>query len=195
MTLRQLEAFYWIARLGSFHAAARHLHVAQPSVSARVPELERHLGVPLFERSGRGLRPTAKGRDLLPYAARMIELADEIGQRFGVTSVPAVTWMPAAMKRLAQAYPGIEAEFVVDASESLRAQLLRGERDLAFLAGPLSASALWGSPIVRMGTEPGLLPGAGTNPGSVPGSLGRDRRIRPACAATRRLTPPRASVR
>ena len=59
MTLRQLEAFYWIARLGSFHAAARHLHVAQPSVSARVRELERHLGVPLFERSGRGLRPTA----------------------------------------------------------------------------------------------------------------------------------------
>ena len=145
MTLRQLEAFYWIARLGSFHAAARHLHVAQPSVSARVRELERHLGVPLFERSGRGLRPTAKGRDLLPYAGRMIELADEIGQRvgerealrgrvrFGVTSVPAVTWMPRAMKRLAQAYPGIEAEFVVDASESLRAQLLRGELDLELL--------------------------------------------------------------
>ena len=161
MTLRQLEAFYWIARLGSFHAAARHLHVAQPSVSARVRELERHLGVPLFERSGRGLRPTAKGRDLLPYAGRMIELADEIGQRvgerealrgrvrFGVTSVPAVTWMPRAMKRLAQAYPGIEAEFVVDASESLRAQLLRGELDLAFLAGPLADPVIATRPLTR----------------------------------------------
>lgn len=161
MKLRQLEAFYWIARLGSFHAAARHLHVAQPSVSARVRELERHLGVALFERSGRGLRPTAKGRDLLGYAARMIELANEIAQRvgerealrgrvrFGVTSVPALTWMPKAMRRLGQAYPGVEAEFVVDASENLRAQLLRGELDLAFLAGPLADPGIATRPLAR----------------------------------------------
>lgn len=154
MQLKQLEAFYWIARLGSFHAAARHLRVAQPSISARVRELERALGVKLFERVGRSARPTAKGRDLLGHAARMIELAGEITQRvgardalvgrvrFGVTSIPAVTWMPRVMRRLAQAYPGIQAEFVVDSSEGMRDQLLRGELDLAFLAGPLLEPSL-----------------------------------------------------
>ena len=161
MQLRQLEAFYWIARLGSFHAAARHLHVAQPSISARVRELERHLGVALFDRAGRSVRPTAKGRELLDYAGRMVELAGEIRQRigerhavfgrvrFGVTSIPAVTWMPKVMRRLAQAYPGIEAEFVVDSSENMRGQLLRGELDLAFLAGPLAEPSLATRPLGR----------------------------------------------
>jgi len=117
--------------------------------------------VALFERSGRTLRPTAKGRGLLGYASRMVELANEIAQRvgerealrgrvrFGVTSVPAVTWMPRAMRRLAQVYPGVEAEFVVDASESLRAQLLRGELDLAFLAGPLADPGIATRPLTR----------------------------------------------
>lgn len=154
MQLKQLEAFYWIARLGGFHAAARHLRVAQPSISARMRELERSLGVKLFERVGRIARPTAKGRELLVHASRMIELAGEIAQRvgerdalvgrvrFGVTSIPAVTWMPRAMRRLAQAYPGIQAEFVVDSSESMRDQLLRGDLDVAFLAGPIVEPSL-----------------------------------------------------
>jgi DNA-binding transcriptional LysR family regulator len=161
MQLRQLEAFYWIARLGSFHAAARHLHVAQPSISARVRELEKHLGVALFDRGGRGVRPTAKGRELLAYAARIVEITGEIHQRvgerhaltgrvrFGVTSIPAVTWMPKAMRRLAQAYPGIEAEFVVDSSETMRAHLLRSELDLAFLAGPIAEPTITSRPLSR----------------------------------------------
>ncbi len=154
MNLKQFEAFYWIARLGSFHAAARHLRVAQPSVSARVRELERHLGVPLFDRSGRNARLTPKGRELLHYAEQMLKLAGEVEQqigsrtalvgrvRFGVTSIPAVTWMPKLLRRMAKAYPGIEVEFTVDSSENMRTQLLRGELDLAFLAGPLSEPSL-----------------------------------------------------
>jgi DNA-binding transcriptional LysR family regulator len=135
--------------------------VAQPSVSARVRELEKHLGVALFDRGGRGVRPTAKGRELLSYAARIVELAGEIHQRvgerhalsgrvrFGVTSIPAVTWMPTAMRRLAQAYPGIIAEFVVDSSEAMRAHLLRGDLDLAFLAGPIAEPHVVTRPLSR----------------------------------------------
>ena len=154
MNLKQFEAFYWIARLGSFHAAARHLRVAQPSVSARVRELEQHLGIALFDRSGRAVRLTPKGRELVGYAGQMLALAGEVEQRigsrdalvgrvrFGVTSVPAVTWMPRLMHRLAKGWPGIEAEFCVDSSESMRQQLLHGELDLAFLAGPLTEPTL-----------------------------------------------------
>ncbi|MCC6469969.1 MAG: LysR family transcriptional regulator [Alphaproteobacteria bacterium] len=154
MNLKQIEAFYWIARLGSFHAAARHLRVAQPSVSARVRELERHLDVNLFDRSGRNARLTPKGRELMAYAGQMLALAGEVEQqigsrtalvgrvRFGLTSIPAVTWMPKLLHRMAKAYPGIDAEFVVESSENMRAQLLRGELDVAFLAGPLSEPSL-----------------------------------------------------
>ncbi|HET6469550.1 MAG TPA: LysR family transcriptional regulator [Geminicoccaceae bacterium] len=154
MNLKQLEAFYWIVRLGNFHAAARHLRVTQPSVSARVQELERHLGVALFDRAARAARLTPKGRELVAYAGQILSLAGEVEQRigsrdaligrvrFGVTSIPAVTWMPRVMHRLAKAYPGIDAEFVVDTSEHMRAQLVRGELDVAFLAGPLPEHSL-----------------------------------------------------
>lgn len=154
MNLKQFEAFYWIAQLGSFHAAARHLQMTQPSVSARVRELERHLDVTLFDRGGRNVRLTAKGRELLAYADRMLKLVSEAEQhvgtrtalvgrvRLGVTSIPAVTWMPRLMQRLERAYPGIEAEFVVDTSERMRALLLSGDLDIAFLAGPLFEPSL-----------------------------------------------------
>lgn len=72
--------------------------------------------------------------------------------RFGVTSIPAVTWMPWMVRRLARAFPGMEPEFVV-ATKSMRRQLLEGDLDLAFLAGPLIEPSLVG----RAGA--GLVPG------------------------------------
>ena len=52
VTLSQLRAFERIVRLGSFHAAARDLHLTQPSVSQRIRELEVVLQTPLFVRRG-----------------------------------------------------------------------------------------------------------------------------------------------
>ena len=162
LNLKQLEAFYWIARLGSFHAAARQLRVAQPSVSARVRELESRLGVALFDRSSRTVHLTPKGRELVAYAGQILALAGEVEQRigsrdaligrvrFGVTSIPAVTWMPRLMHRLTKAYPGIEAEFTVASSENMRRQLMEGELDLAFLAGPLAEPGLATSSLGRV---------------------------------------------
>ena len=50
-TLGQAEAFYWVAKLGSFRAAATQLNLTQPTVSLRVRELERNLGAELLDRS------------------------------------------------------------------------------------------------------------------------------------------------
>jgi len=49
-TLHQLEAFVWTARLGTVHAAARHLHLTQPAISHRIRDLEEELGTQLFDR-------------------------------------------------------------------------------------------------------------------------------------------------
>ena len=149
MNLKQFEALYWVARLGGFHAAARHLKTTQPAISARIHGLERSLGVELFDRSRRNARITAKGRELVAYAEQIMQLGSEIQQRvgtkhalsgrvrLGVTSVPAATWLPALVRRLAQAYPGIALEFCVDASESMRERLLAGELDMAILSADL----------------------------------------------------------
>ena len=153
MNLKHFEALYWVARLGGFHAAARHLKTTQPAISARIRGLERSLGLELFDRSRRNARITAKGRELVVYAERMVQLGAEIQQRvgtrnalsgrvrLGVTSVPAATWLPALVARLALAYPGIVLEFSVDASENMRERLLAGELDVAILSAALPLGA------------------------------------------------------
>jgi len=63
-------AFLTVADKGSFTAAARHLGITQPAVSAQIASLEASLGVQLFER-GRELVLTPSGESFLPYARRI----------------------------------------------------------------------------------------------------------------------------
>ncbi len=147
MNFKQFETIYWVSRLGSFRAASRHLKMSQPTVSARIRELERELGVELFDRSSRSAKLTSKGRDLLPYSEQVISLASRIHQqvgsqelvsgrvRLGVTGIPARTWLPTLVRDLHRTHPGIEVQIVVESSEHMRDLLLAGDLDVAFLAG------------------------------------------------------------
>jgi DNA-binding transcriptional LysR family regulator len=151
MNFRQFEALYWIARLGSFHAAARHLRTSQPAISARIREMERQLGVTLFDRSERKVRPTPKGHELLRYAAQVMAIAAEIQQRvgtrealtgrvrLGVPGIAALTWLAHLLDRVARTYPGLIVEFTVDSSEILDEQMQQGRLDVAVLAGPVAS--------------------------------------------------------
>lgn len=163
MNFRQFEAFYWIGRLGSFHAAARHLRTSQPAISARIREMEIELGVTLFDRSDRKVRPTAKGQELLPYAAQLITIASEIQKRvgsrealsgrvrMGLTSISALTWGRSLLDAIARDYPGVSLELTVDASEVLASQLAEGELDVAALAGPLESTKVISESLGRVG--------------------------------------------
>jgi DNA-binding transcriptional LysR family regulator len=72
MTLHQLHYFLMTAEHGSFSEAARELHLAQPSVSEQVRQLEAELGVELFARVGRGIVLTEAGRAFRPEAERVL---------------------------------------------------------------------------------------------------------------------------
>ncbi|MGW1493556.1 LysR family transcriptional regulator [Streptomyces sp. NPDC002402] len=78
MNIRQLTTFHRAATLLSFSRAAAELNYAQSSVTGQIRGLESSLGVELFERlSGKKVRLTPAGRRLLPYAERLVSLADE----------------------------------------------------------------------------------------------------------------------
>lgn len=142
MTFKQLEAIYWVARLGGFSAAASRLHTTQSAISKRIQELEDSFGTPLFDRSLRTARLTDKGEEMLQVASRLLAQRDaavenfsrpEVMQRrlrLGVTELTAMTWLPRLVRQIQQTYPKVIIEPDVDLSISLRDKLLADEVDI-----------------------------------------------------------------
>lgn len=78
MNLRDLRYIVALADFGHFGRAAEACHVSQPTLSGQILKLEDELGVPLFERAGRSVRPTTAGADILARARQALAAADEI---------------------------------------------------------------------------------------------------------------------
>lgn len=177
-TIAQLEAFFWTAQLGSLSKAASHLHMAQPTISLRLRDLEKALDVPLFQKSGRGLSLTAEGIALLPRAGALLEEADRIRLQTDPAAISgsicvgfaegfAVTCLPKLLEIVRQDYPLLKPEYVVSISYELERELNDHRMDLAVLVNPTGrhgmrllplgvqdtawvASVAWGlSPVVR----------------------------------------------
>ena len=72
MHYRHLYYFVRIVEAGSFSQAARTIHVAQPALSQQIAELEASLGVPLLQRSARGVKPTAAGQKFYDEASSIL---------------------------------------------------------------------------------------------------------------------------
>jgi DNA-binding transcriptional LysR family regulator len=149
MNIQQLETFYWIKRLGTFAAAGEHLHTSQANVSSRIRELESELGVLLFERIGRTVTLTLKGRELLAHAERVVAEAARlrvaagklvVGEglvRIGVGEVIALRSLITIINRLKERYPGLDVEFDVNLNMNLLIKLERGSIDIAVVGGPV----------------------------------------------------------
>jgi DNA-binding transcriptional LysR family regulator len=118
-------------------------------VSAAIAALAREVGTPLFERAGRGVRPTAAGRAFAPYAADVIGLL-ETGRRTAreaaevdarVLRIAAVTtaaesFVPALMRSFAEAHPDVRLALSVGNRGQVLDLLLRHDADVAFGGRP-----------------------------------------------------------
>lgn len=147
MNIKHLETFYWIARLGSFTAAAERVFTTQSTVSMRIQELEQSLGVKLFDRSHRTARLTPKGKELVFYVEQLIELTAEMQRRItppeslsglirvGVVEIIASTWLPRFIHTLQETYPNIQLELEVALSLELAEKLRNGSLDVIFALG------------------------------------------------------------
>ena len=80
--LKPLRAFCQVARLGSVSRAAETLYLSQPAVTLQLQALERELGQPLFERSGRRLALTREGEVLYELARPLVEGIDGLEPTF-----------------------------------------------------------------------------------------------------------------
>lgn len=147
-TLEQVRTFDTILRLGSFHAAARHLGLTQPTVSQRVRELETAIGSPLFIRRGPRTMPNARAHELLTHARRLLAAAEDMAAslgtprplrgtlRLGATDSFAQLCIAELMTRLERSYPELKLSVCVDDSASLGRQLQAREIDIAVISEP-----------------------------------------------------------
>ena len=159
MNIRQLETFYWVVHLGSFNAAAKRLGATQSTVSMRIQEIEKTLGVALFDRSQRAARPTAKGRELMGYAEEMLRLNSTIRERMagpesvpgilrlGVAEMISITWLPRLVKRIHDSWPKIRLELDEALTQDLMDRLHQGSLDLVLAPGRMPGHKLSAVPL------------------------------------------------
>jgi DNA-binding transcriptional LysR family regulator len=147
-TLSQLETFFWIARLGSFHAAAERLGLSQPSISLRIRELERSLGTPLFHRRGRGVVLSEHGEVMLRHVEQVLAAADEMEAalapmgslkgivRIGMPDSIAIACLGDMMRNLESSHRGLRLEISIDSSAGLLRSLKDRKLDIALVGEP-----------------------------------------------------------
>lgn len=144
----QLNVFVTAAKTLNFTAAARQLHMTQPSVSQHIQTLENGFDMPLFIRSGRHLALTAAGQTLLPMAQEMVSLSHHIeetmeslkGEVFGHLMVGCSTTvgkyvLPFLLAEFMRQNPKVEASCLVTSRPLAIDMLCEGEVQLALSSG------------------------------------------------------------
>lgn len=159
IALFHLETLMWIDRLGTFAAAAQRLNTTQPAISARVKEIEDQLGVALFQREGRRMVLSARGRRLVQVSEPLyhnlervlLEASDFAGAtaavRIGSGEIAAASCLPTFIQAIERTRPGVTMEIEVHLTTPLLQQLLAGTRDIVFLAGPIAIPGIRTAPL------------------------------------------------
>ncbi len=149
MNFYHLRYFLSVAKTGSFSRAAREMHVTQPTVSSGIAELERTMGVRLFNRGGKYVALTMEGRTLVNYAMQIQDLVEEIedrvqrrdvlpgeGFQFGAIDAAVTYLLPNILKDYMRAYPNISLSAQVAPSRYLVDDLLMNRSEFAVISLP-----------------------------------------------------------
>ena len=143
LTVKNLRAFFWLARHRNFRRAAMQLKVTQPAVTTRISMLEEELGVRLFDRSQRAVELTPEGHEALRLCEAVLDSVDRMSARFsgstepfgivriGVVDTVARTWLPILLSRMQDRYPGIDLEIVTESTTTLHAMLRGGSLSMS----------------------------------------------------------------
>jgi DNA-binding transcriptional LysR family regulator len=147
-TLRQLELFEAIARLGSFTRAAEELFLTQPTVSMQIKKLSDTVGMPLFEQVGKKIYLTDIGHELHRTCCGISEhlanfemiAADMKGLKKGKLRLAVVTtakyFAPRLLGTFCQQYPGVDVSLKVSNRERVLERLANNQDDLYILGQP-----------------------------------------------------------
>lgn len=162
MELRQLRYFTAVLEKSSVSAAAKALFMSQPPLSAQIQALERELGVALFDRTGRQMRPTEAGRILYARAKDILDVCSSVKSemedlrtgaagvmRLGVVSSICGSFLFQWMKEFCSSRPGVRLELCEADTYRLLEMARNRQVELAFVRTPFAASELSVVPLRR----------------------------------------------
>ncbi len=158
LDLELLRSFVSVVDAGGFTRAGERVHRTQSTVSQQIKRLEDDVGQPLLDRSGKDVTPTEAGERLLPYARRLLSLAEEAprrdgaarhrgrGFRLGVPEDFAAYRLAKLLAAFSRSHPTLRLDVRADQSAYLKRDLERGDLDLALFkrtAGEKGGIAVW----------------------------------------------------
>ena len=140
LTLRQLEYILAIEETGQFNLAARKLHVAQPSLSAQIAELEAAIGEKLFIRNRKGAVPTPLGLDVIKRARHILKETEELKAMLGGREITRLSigvlpsigpyLLPPVVRKLHKAHPNLRLVVREGSTAQLDALLRQHQVDM-----------------------------------------------------------------
>lgn len=160
MTLKQLEYFLEIAKMGSVTRAAQSLNISQPPLSLQLKALEEELGAPLFLRDKRRLDITREGALLRERAEAILALLDEttrdiqavslnkeVTVRIGSIGSVNNRLLPNVIARFCRDYPYVSFRVIEGRTDSVLEHLAQGNIDLGFVREPFNTTSFRTIPI------------------------------------------------
>ena len=153
MNLASLNIFRTVVSENGVTRAALKLNRVQSNVTTRIRQLEEDLGAALFTRDGRRLVLTPAGATLLPYAERLLALADEARHavteerphgrlRLGTMESTAASRLPGALASYHQRWPDVTLELVTGVTQALIDSVRNFTIDTALIARPPEREAI-----------------------------------------------------
>ncbi len=141
-----LRTFLAVRKHLNYTRAAEEVFLSQPAVSRQIHQLERDLGLPLFEQIGKSLSLTDAGRLLADEAAKLLGSMERVAEvvrshlsaergrlRIGAGTTPGLYLLPPALGRFHAGYPDVELHYAIENSLRIEQKILRNELDLGFL--------------------------------------------------------------
>lgn len=149
MTLDQLKYAVEVMKTKQFSRAAENCHIAQPSLSVQIANLEIELGYKLFVRSRQGIEVTEAGYALLSQAQLVLDQANQLkamaaemkGEvkghlRLGIIPSVSASLLPLFLKRFMDSYPDVELSVTEEPTQQLVQHIDNGILDCAILSTP-----------------------------------------------------------
>lgn len=147
MNLNQLRIFFFCGKHRTFSEAAKKLFLSQPAVTMQIKQLEAHLGIALFRRSGKTMQMTDAGHILFEYAQKIFDLTEaaenavkelkelKIGDlKIGTLYIYARFMMPPLISSYQTKYPGVRVDLDEGSSDEIAQSLIDYKNELGLIA-------------------------------------------------------------